>query len=367
MATPQPLREGAILAESRKTGVPRARHSPGRRPVDHKATACRVHRTRIRVAPMTRISAATFSAAAAASIASNQSAIITASLGSSSQAAAISLIAGSGGGGGSYSFWAAPANVTLSTPIGGGTVTQTVVLNVQSSSLLDSMLTFSSSVATNQVQNWLSVSPSSGTLTLAPGSTSSPFTYIATVTITANSTGIPAGSEYEGVVNYLAGGEMAMTAVTMDVTAQTIPPSLSVSPLTANFALILGASPSPGQLTVSNTGGGTLQFSVQATSSPGNWLTLTGGGSGSATPSSPASLSFTVDPTGLSPGLYTGQITVQYANSPRSTALNAILAVSCAARTQVWPLSQSGLTFFGDEVATKRRTSSLSPCRFAGT
>ena len=68
-----------------------------------------------------------------ATIASNQSAIVTATLGSSSQAAAISLIAGSGGGGGSYSFWAAPANLTLSAPIGGGTVTQTVVLNVQSS------------------------------------------------------------------------------------------------------------------------------------------------------------------------------------------------------------------------------------------
>jgi uncharacterized protein (TIGR03437 family) len=136
---------------------------------------------------------------------------------------------------------------------------------------------------------------------------------------------------------------MAMTVVTMDVTAQTAPPSLSVSPLTANFTLTQGASPSPGQLTVSNTGGGTLQFSVLATSVPGNWLTLTGGGSGSATPSSPASLRFTVDPTGLSPGLYTGQITVQATNSTAQAVVNVILAVSQAAQSLT--LSQSGLTF----------------------
>ncbi len=144
-------------------------------------------------------------------------------------------------------------------------------------------------------------------------------------------------------MNYLAGGETAMTVVTMDVMPQTAPPSLSVSPLTENFALTQGASPFPGQLTVSNTGGGTLQFTAQATSAPGNWLTLTGGGSSSATPSSPASPGFTVDPTGLSPGLYTGQITVQAANSTAQAVVNVTLAVSQAAQSLT--LSQSGLTF----------------------
>jgi uncharacterized protein (TIGR03437 family) len=96
-------------------------------------------------------------------------------------------------------------------------------------------------------------------------------------------------------------------------------------------------------LTVSNTGGGTLQFSAQATSAQGNWLVLIGNGSGSATPSSPASLGFTLDPAGLSPGLYTGQITVQVANSTAQASVNVTLAVSQA--PQSLTLSQSGLTF----------------------
>ncbi len=306
-------------------------------------------------------STAAFSATAAASFASNQSATVTATFGASSQTAVISLMApggsggggsggssgGGGGGGGSnvggYSFSVSPANLTMSAPTSGGTVTQTVVLSVQSSSQLDTTLTFASSVATSQAQNWLSVSPSSGTLTLAPGSTHSSFTYSATVTITANSTGIGAGSEYQGVVNYLAGGEMATTGVTMNVTAQSAPPSLSVSPLTSNFTLTQGTSPAQGQVTVSNTGGGSLQFRAQATSTPGTWLSLTGSGSGGATPSSPASLAFTADPTGLMPGIYTGQITVQAANLATQVVVSVTLAVSQA--TQSLSLSQSGLTF----------------------
>jgi uncharacterized protein (TIGR03437 family) len=222
-------------------------------------------------------------------------------------------------------------------------VTQTVVLSVQTSFQLDAALTFSSSVATNQVQNWLSVSPSSGTLTLAPGSTDSSFTYTGTVTITVNSTGVPAGSTYTGFVSFTSGGATRLTAVTMNVTAQPTPPSLSVSPLTESLTLTQGTSPAQGQVTVSNTGGGTLQFSAKATSTPGTWLTLTGSGSGTATPSSPASLAFTADPTGLMPGIYTGQITVKAANPSAQAVVNVTLAVSQAAQSLT--LSQSGLTF----------------------
>ena len=94
---------------------------------------------------------------------------------------------------------------------------------------------------------------------------------------------------------------------------------------------------------MSNTGGGTLQFSAQASSAQGTWLTLTGSGSGSATLSAPASLGFIADPTGLAPGIYTGQITVQDTNSTAPVVVNVTLAVSQAAQSLT--LSQSGLTF----------------------
>src|SRR5580658_844466 len=153
-------------------------------------------------------STATFSATAA-SFASSQSATITATLGGSSQTAAISLVAASGSGGGgsgvggvgggggggggpsSFGFTVAPSNMTLNAPISGGTATQTVSLSVQAPYLLDGSLTFSSNVTTSQPQNWLSVSPSSGTLTLASGSADSSFTYTGTVAIMVNSTGVP--------------------------------------------------------------------------------------------------------------------------------------------------------------------------------
>ncbi len=96
-------------------------------------------------------------------------------------------------------------------------------------------------------------------------------------------------------------------------------------------------------MTVSNTGGGTVQFSAQATSNQGTWLRVAGSGSGSATPSTPASLSFTADPTGLTPSLYAGQITVQDANSTAQAVINVTMAVTQA--NQSIALSQSGLAF----------------------
>ncbi len=296
--------------------------------------------------------------ATAASFGGNQSATVTATLGGSSETATISLVAvsggggsgggsGSGGGGGgglmSAGFTVTPSNVTVNAPIGGGTAIQTVALSVQVPYFLGP-LTFSTSVMTTQPQHWLSVSPSSGTADRGSfDGTDSSLTYTATVMITVDSTGVPAGSAYTGFVSFTSGGATRLTEVTMDVTAQPTPPNLSVSPLTEILTLTQGTSPAQGQVTVSNTGGGTLQFSAQATSTPGTWLTLTGSGSGSATPSTPASLAFTADPTGLIPGIYTGQITVQATSPAAQAVVNVMLTVSQG--TQSLTLSQSGLIF----------------------
>ena len=176
----------------------------------------------------------------------------------------------------------------------------------------------------NNGESWLTVSggttPAAVTASVNPNL--APGTYSAAVAISsaANTVNVP--------VSY---------------TVVNLPPQLSVSPLTASLNLTQGASPASGQVTVSNTGGGTLQFSAQATSNQGTWLRVAGSGSGSATPSTPASLSFTTDPTGLTPGLYTGQITVQDANSTAQAVIDVTMAVTQA--TQSITLSQSGLTF----------------------
>ena len=332
---------------------------------------------------------------------------------------------GGGGGGAAYSFFATPANLTVSAPIGGGIVTQPVTLSLQSSYEFDSVLTYSASASTNQVQKWLSISPSSGTLSLVPGTT---YTYAAKATISINSAGIPEGTEYYGLVNYLAAGENAGTRVTMDVTApppvfNTLPaslafsypqgdptppvqtigvfstpaggtfsasvpagvnwltvtgsgvtpgyanvavnasglstgtfssqvaiipsngtpinipvtltvtgatPGLSVSSVTESLSTAQGGSPLSGHITVLNTGGGTLQFTAQTSGGEGTWLTLNAPAAGSATFLTPGTLGFKADPSGLSPGLYTGSIIVSDTGSSNQAIVPVILTVTGA-------------------------------------
>jgi len=97
-------------------------------------------------------------------------------------------------------------------------------------------------------------------------------------------------------------------------------------------------------VTVSNTGGGTLQFTAQAAIVSGaaqGWLTL-GSSGGSATTSTPALLGFTVNPSGLSPSIYTGQITVTDTASSNQATVTVILTVTQA--VQSIQLSQAGLS-----------------------
>lgn len=107
--------------------------------------------------------------------------------------------------------------------------------------------------------------------------------------------------------------------------------------------MVQGSAPAQGQLTVSNTGGGSLPFTAQA-SSDGNWLTLTSN-SGTATPTSAASLPFTVNASsGIPIGLRTGQITVRDTRSGASQTALVKLLVNGAQQTI--QLSQTGLTFY---------------------
>jgi uncharacterized protein (TIGR03437 family) len=115
-----------------------------------------------------------------------------------------------------------------------------------------------------------------------------------------------------------------------------------------SFSLAQGASAVSGQVTVSNVGSGMLNFTAQAAVSgsgtPASWLTLANTG-GSATSSTPAALGFTIDPTGLTPGLYTGQITVSDTASANRSTVTVVLTVTQAAESI--QLSQTGLAFSG--------------------
>lgn len=189
---------------------------------------------------------------------------------------------------------------------------------------------FTANAIANSDGNWLHVSSSSGT-TPAP------------LTVSIAPSGLAAGS-YSGEIAISASGSLSRAAgvpVTLTVIAAQ-PPKISLSSGTTVFALEQGAPATTGQIFVSNSGGGTLQFSATATSTPGGWFTLSSNG-GAAKPGAPSTLGFAVNPAGLSPGAYAGRITVTDTDSGAEATTDITLAVRRSA--QSISLSQSGLTF----------------------
>ena len=197
-------------------------------------------------------------------------------------------------------------------------------------------ISFSATASTNGGGSWLSIPASFGQSGSAPAS----------ITVSVNP-GNLAANIYTGQVTIPAPGATPPSTTTVNVTLTVIaPPSpqLSISSGTQSFALAQGSSPAAGQVTVSNAGGGALAFTAQAVSDVGNWLTLTGTGAGTATPSAPAAVAFTVDPTGLNPATYTGQITVTELISGTQALVTVRLSVS-QSQDKAMALSQTGLTF----------------------
>ncbi len=173
--------------------------------------------------------------------------------------------------------------------------------------------------------NWLSVGAGGTT----PG----------TLAVSTKATGLAAGTA-AGQVTISNGDSAVVVPVTFVVAGAA--PQLSISPDNQIFMLSQGGVAEYGQVTVSNSGGGTLQFTANSDPGSASWLKLTSGGTGSATPSAPASVGFTVNQTGLTPGLYRGQITVEDSNSASQAVATVSLAVSQAPQLT---LSQTGLIF----------------------
>lgn len=190
-------------------------------------------------------------------------------------------------------------------------------------------LTYTASVPDSV--NWLRVSPSTGASPrliqiIADPTTLSPATYRTKITI--------------AVPN--ANPSSFSVPVTFTVNTGK-PPTLSVDKTNLSFPFPRHGSFRAQTLTVSNSGGGTLRFRAAATTSPGfHWLTLSPS-SGQAMPATPVPLTVKADPAGLSPGTYTGQVTV--AAGSESRRVPVILIIS--AQDQAILLSQTGLSFVG--------------------
>src|SRR5271157_4225867 len=193
-------------------------------------------------------------------------------------------------------------------------------------------LGFSLTVATTG-GNWLSVTPQSGAaprlinVVADPSTLTSPGAYQGTITIAT-----PDGNPPTATVN-----------VTFQVSPAQPAALAPLDPRSFSFAFAKSTPAQSQRLTISNAGGGTLNFTAAATiTTPAGarWLTLSQG-SGQALPSSPVILTVTADPTGLGAGTFTGTVSV----TAGSTTLSVPVTMTISALDQAIRLSQRGLFF----------------------
>ena len=178
---------------------------------------------------------------------------------------------------------------------------------------------------------WLTLSTTSGTLpynlqvSVDPSQLAAGL-YSATIVIT-----VPAAST---------------TPITVQVSLTVAAPAtqrLSVSSQSLSFSVTQGAAPATSQLTLTDTGSGSLNFTASALAATGgNWISISPTG-GTVTASSPVSLTVTANPGTLAASTYTSTITIASATTGQSITVPATLTVNVPQAKIV--LSQLGFTF----------------------
>jgi uncharacterized protein (TIGR03437 family) len=184
-------------------------------------------------------------------------------------------------------------------------------------------LAFSAQAQTATGGNWLSVSPSSGSVT--PNTP-------ANLSITANPHGLAAGT-YTGTVTVASASSGDSDTVMVNLTVSTLDQAIKLSHTGLSFTSVNGGGiVPPGNFGVSNIGRGTMNFTVSASTLSGGqqWLSATPT-SGTATSGAAVSMvTVTVNQAGLAAGFYYGLVRVDApgaANSPQvATIVMQVLA-----------------------------------------
>ncbi|HLJ34120.1 MAG TPA: choice-of-anchor D domain-containing protein [Ktedonobacteraceae bacterium] len=210
---------------------------------------------------------------------------------------------------------AAPASLTVSAVAlnyVGSTVqnpsAQTITLQNSDNHPVD----WSSASVTGNGAAWLSVNPGSGHL--APKSSQ-------TVTVSVQSQQLALGT-YQGTI-YFKGGANPQVTVSLTVIA---PGNMIVSPPSLNFAST-GQNPAAQTVTLQNSGGAPLSWSVTATTADGaNWLSVTPS-SGYLNSGVQANLAISVNALSLKPNSYQGTLNFNYGTSTRQIAVALTVSV----------------------------------------
>jgi len=211
--------------------------------------------------------------------------------------------------------------------VGGATLpTQQLLLSASS---LNPNLPVGITTSTANGINWLSALPSSGTTPLA-----------VTVSVTP---GVLAAGTYGGTITITSAQINPPTqtvAVTLILTSGQ--PVIQLSPTALNFSAVQGgANPASQTVNASNSGSGTLVFSAtEVTASNGNWLAVTGGGSGTAV------FTVSVDSSQLTAGIYAGTISVAAPGAvPTPQAVPVTVTVTAPQNPPTLAVNPTGLLF----------------------
>jgi len=157
-------------------------------------------------------------------------------------------------------------------------------------------LSWSTFVTMNNGGNWLSISSTSGATPASPS-------------VNVNVTGLTPGT-YSGAVTFIWSGGTQTLPVTF-VMGQATTPLLATTPQAITFNGVTGQlNPSPQIATVTNSGGGTLNWrATAATTIGGAWLSVTPAGTLTLQQSVQIQIKVSLLAT-LIPGTYNGMITI---------------------------------------------------------
>lgn len=228
-------------------------------------------------------------------------------------------------------FTFAPASLSFRAQAGAGQVPSQSI-TITSSAI---GLAWAVDVFTESGGNWLSVSPTSGTM---PG--------LADVSV--NAANLAPGT-YRGTVTIVAALAAAPSqTVAVDLTVESAPPAkLTVEPTALSFETLTGSNPSARTLRIGNAGGGPLDWTILAeTATGGSWLNVAPT-SGSVSSSIFSQVRVAVNSAALATGFYSGTVVLLSAATGDALRVPVTLLVSPPRATIL--LSQSGLLFTGVE------------------
>ena len=228
----------------------------------------------------------------------------------------------------------APASLTLS-PVSlsySGSTAQnpaSQTITVQNSG--KQPLNWSAKPLTGNGVSWLTIAPNSGQL--APAAS-------ATISVSAQSQQLAAGS-YQGTISF-SGGTNPQVSVSLNVVA---PGNLIASPPSLNFSAYTNQNPTSQSITLQNSGGQLLNWTVStATTNGGNWLSASPT-SGQLVAGAKGTVTILAHSAGLQPNAYQGSITFNYGTLSKQMAISLTVSTPAVAviNTQVHTLSFSTL------------------------